>query len=217
MDKRQKAWSNFEIKSIDDELRIMQGVATTPTPDRMGDIVEPMGAAFELPIPFLWQHDAEQPIGHVTAAKTTKNGIAVDIKLARIDEPGRLKDRLDEAWQSIKAKLVRGLSIGFSPLEYSYMEETGGYRFLKWSWLELSAVTIPANAEASIAMIKSYGAKGLVVAQKRPTIRLPKKSLIVRAAPIQSKDWRVPVRPQWADFKREDASDEISGKKGGAS
>jgi hypothetical protein len=65
-------------------------------------------------------------------------------------------------------------------------------------------------------MIKSYGTKGLVVAQKRPTIRLPKKSLIVRAAPIQPKDWRVPVRPQWADFKREDASDESSGKKGGA-
>jgi len=175
---RQRAWSQFEVKALDDSLRVLEGVATTPTPDRMGDIVEPKGAVFDLPLPFLWQHDAEQPVGSVTSATTTKDGIGVRIQMAKTDEAGRLKDRLDEAWQSLKIKLVRGLSIGFAPLEYSYMEDTGGYRFIKWSWLELSAVTIPANAEASIAVIKTCGAKGLIALKRRPIIRLGAKAYV---------------------------------------
>src|SRR4029077_20474332 len=79
----------------------------------------------------------------------------ITAKMARIAEPGRLKDRLDEAWQSIKAGLVQGLSIGFKPLKHELIPETRGLRFTAWSWLELSAVTIPANAEASITTIRS--------------------------------------------------------------
>lgn len=150
-----RAYSLLEVKAFDDDARELQGTATTPTPDRMGDIVEPKGAEFKLPIPFLWQHSSDQPIGHVTKAKVTSKGIDVTVKLVKTDEPGTLKDRLDEAWQSVKLGLVRGLSIGFSSKEHSYIEGTGGIHFLKWAWLELSAVTIPANAEASIQTIKS--------------------------------------------------------------
>lgn len=159
----QRAYSKFEIKAVDEQKRIISGVATTPSPDRMGDIVEPLGAEYELPIPFLWQHDSAQPVGNVIAAKATKSGITVDVQLAQLDEPGTLKDRLDEAWQAIKIKLVRGLSIGFAPIEYAIMEDTWSYHFIKWAWLELSAVTIPANADASISAIKRYDAKTLAL------------------------------------------------------
>lgn len=150
-----RAYSLFEIKSADDEKRELTGIATTPSVDSYGDIVEPKGAEFTLPIPFLWQHNASQPIGHVTNAKVTKDGIEVVVKLVSTDEPGKLKERLDEAWQSIKLKLVRGLSIGFSPIEYSRIEETYAYRYIKWAWRELSAVTIPANEDAQIFTVKS--------------------------------------------------------------
>lgn len=150
-----RAHSLLEIKSFDEEKRELTGIATTPSVDSYGDIVEPKGAEFKLPLPLLWQHDASSPIGQVTKARVTKEGIEVVVKLAQTDEPGTLKDRLDEAWQSIKLGLVRGLSIGFRSLEHTYMEATGGFRFLKWMWLELSAVTIPANADASITAIKS--------------------------------------------------------------
>lgn len=150
-----RAYSLLEIKSIDEDKRELTGIATTPSTDRMGDIVEPKGAEFDLPLPFLWQHDARQPIGHVVKAKPTKDGIEVTVKLVRTDEPGSLKDRLDEAWQSIKLGLVRGLSIGFQAVEHARIEGTYGVRFIKWLWLELSAVTIAANAEASITSIKS--------------------------------------------------------------
>lgn len=153
-----RAYSLLTVKSVDEDARIITGIATTPETDRMGDIVEPKGAQFKLPIPLLWQHDSSRPIGHVTAARVTADGIEVTAKILRLDEPGVLKDRLDEAWQSIKAGLVRGLSIGFKSIESARIEGTYGYRFLKWLWLELSAVTIPANGEATITAIKSLDA-----------------------------------------------------------
>lgn len=153
--KLNRAYSLFEIKSVDEEKRIIKGVATTPTPDRMDDIVEPKGGVFTLPLPFLWQHMSSQPIGHVIKATVTSKGIAVEVQISKIDEPGKLKDRLDEAWQSIKYGLVKGLSIGFKGIETSRIEDTYGIRFLKWAWLELSAVTIPANSEATITAVKS--------------------------------------------------------------
>src|SRR5690606_40870628 len=94
-----RAYSLLEVKAFDEEKRELTGIATTPTADRYGDVVEPKGAQFDLPIPFLWQHDASQPIGHVTKAKVTNAGIDVTVKLAKTDEPGTLKERLDEAWQ----------------------------------------------------------------------------------------------------------------------
>lgn len=153
-----RAYSTLELKSIDDDKRILTGIASTPTPDRMDDIVEPKGAVFKLPLPFLWQHTHSQPIGHVTQAKVKDAGIEVTVQIAKIEDAGTLKDRLDEAWQSIKAGLVRGLSIGFAPIESANIEGTWGRRFIKWDWLELSAVTIPANADASIQAIKSIDA-----------------------------------------------------------
>jgi uncharacterized protein len=150
-----RAYSLLDVKGIDEVKRELTGIATTPTPDRMGDIVDPKGAEFKLPLPFLWQHDSSQPIGHVTKAKVTKEGIEVVVKLVSTDEPGTLKDRLDEAWQSMKLGLVRGLSIGFKSVEHSFIEGTGGIRFVRWLWLELSGVTIAANGEATITSIKS--------------------------------------------------------------
>lgn len=154
--KDQIAYSTLHIKAIDEEKRQIVGIASTPMPDRADDIVEPDGAEYTLPIPFLMQHDHNQPVGHVTAAKVnSKKQIEVTIDMVRIEEPGILKDRLDEAWQLIKYKLVRGLSIGFRSVENEPIKNSWGIRFLKWDWFELSAVTVPANMEATIQTIKS--------------------------------------------------------------
>jgi HK97 family phage major capsid protein/HK97 family phage prohead protease len=150
-----RAFALLDIKSVNEDQRIITGIATSATADLMDDVVEPAGAQFKLPIPLLWQHDGKQPIGEVYAARVTDAGIEIKARLAKTDEPGPLKTRLDDAWQSIKIGLVKGLSIGFKSLEESYDKTTGGYHFLKWLWLELSAVTIPANTDASIVSIKA--------------------------------------------------------------
>jgi uncharacterized protein len=153
-----RAYSILEMKELDDDKRVLTGIASTPSTDRMDDIVEPKGAVFKLPLPFLLQHRHDQPIGHVTRAAVKSTGIEVTVQIAKVDEPGKLKDRLDEAWQSIKAGLVRGMSIGFRAIESAEIENSWGRRFTKWEWMELSAVTVPANADATIQSIKSLDA-----------------------------------------------------------
>lgn len=158
MSDKKYAFSTMTIKAMDDTpggKRTFKGIASTPTVDRTGDIVEPKGAKFTLPIPLCWQHDTHDPVGWVTSAKVTDKGIEIEGEFAQVQEPLSLKDRLDTAWSMVKNKLVQGLSIGFKPLEYSRIEDTYSYRYLSWLWLELSPVTVPANGDCSITSIKA--------------------------------------------------------------
>lgn len=153
----QRAYSLLDVKSMTEQdgfVRI-EGIASTPTPDRMGDVVEPLGAKFKMPMPLLWQHNSDMPVGNVTFAKPTKSGIPFRAELPIIKEAGNLKERVDEAIQSMKYKLVAAVSIGFKAIWDEVEEIATGLRFKQWEWLELSLVTIPANAEAVISTIKS--------------------------------------------------------------
>lgn len=154
-----RSYSLIEIKSAAQvgEERIIEGVATSFATDRVGDVVDPKGAIYTLPLPLLWQHHHDKPVGQVIEATRKGDKIHFKAKIAKVDEPGALKDRVDEAWQSVKAGLVRAVSIGFRVMEdgAEWMKETGGILFRAWEWLELSLVTIPANQEASIDVVRS--------------------------------------------------------------
>src|SRR3954451_18578955 len=100
----QKAFSVITIKSIDEEQRVIEGIASTPTVDRMGDIVDPMGMQFKTPLPLLLYHNSEKPVGTVNFAKAEKTGIQFRASIPKVTEPGTVKDRVDEAWQSLKYK-----------------------------------------------------------------------------------------------------------------
>lgn len=152
-----RAYSILTVKAVSEDRRIIKGIATTPTPDRVGDIVDPMGVKFSNPLPLLWQHEHDKPVGTVKFSDPTEDGIEFEAELPAIAEEGKLKDRVDEAWQSVQHGLVKGASIGFRPLEYSYLDD-GGIRFSRSEVFELSLVTIPANAEATIQLVKSIDA-----------------------------------------------------------
>ncbi len=165
---RHKAYSVFSVKSLDEEQRVLEGRASTPTPDRVGDVIEPKGAIISsLPLPFLWMHQHDSPIGHVVSAKSHADGIDIRVEMARTDKPGPLKDRLETAWESIaKLKLVRGLSIGFVPKEWSWLD-SGSMHVQKFELIEVSAVTIPCNVEANIMSVKRFD-----VRRALPVVRL---------------------------------------------
>lgn len=147
-----KAFSTFKIKSVNDDQRKLVGIASTPSPDRDGDEVMPGGAKFTLPFPLLHQHDHERPIGHVTKATVSDAGIEIE---ADIPKDSGL-DYVETAWRQIKSGLLRGLSIGFRATK---SEPTPtGRKFLNYEIFELSAVSIPANAEAGILAVKKYDA-----------------------------------------------------------
>ena len=183
-----RAFAVLEIRETGSRngKRTFNGVATSIATDSYGDVVESMGAEFDLPVPLLWQHDARDPIGWVTRAKASKKQIDVEVEVAEVTDNEDLSKRLAVAWSYIKNKLVRGLSIGFTPIESARIEGTYGYHFTKWKWLELSAVTIAANQDASITAIRSADAKLRALSgtlqRRQPTIR--------RASPVGD-----PLRP----------------------
>lgn len=199
-----RAYSLFTIKAVDEDARVLEGIATTPQTDRLGDVVEPKGAAFSLPIPFLWQHKHDSPIGHVTQAKVTDDGILVRVEIAKDDEPGPLKDLLDKAWRSIRKGLVRGLSIGFNPIDEEPIKGSFGFRFTKWDWLELSAVTIPANAGATIQTVKSFDSAPAAPGTALPIEKNPGSSGPVKLT--KSREKTVNITEQIKAFEAERAA-----------
>ena len=143
-----KSYSQLQVKSFDEDTGIITGIATTPTTDSVGDIVEPMGAEFSLPLPLLNGHDLKDPIGEVFEAKATPGGIEFTARIAK-----DASEQLAEVWRRTKAGLFKHVSIGFSAVEYEPIST--GYRFTKWVWRELSLTPTPANAGARITSTKS--------------------------------------------------------------
>ena len=176
-----RAYSVLKIKAVNEGARTVKGIATTPSVDRAGDIIDPLGVRFANPLPFLWQHRHDQPIGTCEFGKPTANGIPFTATIANPTASGVLKDRCDEAWQSIELGLVRAVSIGFRPIEYSYIEG-GGIRYSETEVFELSAVTIPAQADATMAAIKSADAMAKRANHSDRVVKIGRKSASAPAA-----------------------------------
>jgi len=155
----QRAYSLLTVKSVDHEQRIVIGIATTPAPDTVDDIIEPLGVAFTNPLPLLLHHDAKSPVGRVWFDEPTPAGITFRAHLPEIAETGSLKERVDMAWQSVKHGLIPGVSIGFSA-DHAHVErrKTGGLHIKKSRVHELSLVTVPAHQDARITGIRELKA-----------------------------------------------------------
>jgi len=152
------AYSLLTVRSVSEsaDARVISGWATTPEPDRMGDIVEPLGCKFTNPLPLLDRHNPNLPVGHAVFAPPTAAGIEFTARLPYVTEPPELKSRVDTAWGEVKAGLVRGVSIGFRGLPGGVERlKSGGMHFKQTEVLELSLVVMPANAQASITQIRS--------------------------------------------------------------
>lgn len=198
-----RAYSVLDIKSVDAEKRLIEGIASTPTPDRMNDVIELDGMEFALPLPFLYQHNSRQPIGHVIEARKTRDGLRIKAQIA-----GDVAPFIGEAWALIKAGLIRGLSIGFRPIEEAFNKETGGFRFIKTELFEISAVTIPANAEASILTVKSADSEALAaLGQKRNgVVRLANTNSAGVSAKPQGNAMKKTIAEQILDFQNKRAA-----------
>lgn len=149
-----RMYSAFEVKSLDASKRTFRGWATTPATDRVGDVVNSLGATFTNPLVMLHQHNHSAPVGLVRFDKPTKKGIEFEAEIPDVAEAGLLKDRVDMAWGEVKYGLVRAVSIGFRPIKYAFKDD-GGIDFQEVEIYELSMVSIPALAEAVITQVKA--------------------------------------------------------------
>ncbi len=144
---------NFELKTLD-ESGVFEGrLAVYGNIDELNDVVEPGAFAKTLQeggdtVPLLWQHDPNQPIGtlelHDTAtALLCKGKLVLSVAKAA------------EAYALLRAKALRGLSIGYRTIK-AISDPSAGIRRLKELRLyEGSLVSIGANPEALVTAVKS--------------------------------------------------------------
>lgn len=101
-------------------------------------------------IPILWQHDPHEVIGE-GSVKEWQGKIILDGKLD-LDDPTAQK-----AYQKLKKKLIKGLSIGFRTIKSSW-EDVEGRMIRHISELklwEVSIVTFAALPDAMVTRVKS--------------------------------------------------------------
>jgi HK97 family phage prohead protease len=96
----------------------------------------------------LWQHQQDEPIGVFERMFEDKRGLYVEGSLL-LDV-----QRANEAHSLLKAGVVKGLSIGYSPLRYKIDEKTGVRVLAEVELWEVSLVTFPANAAANVTVVK---------------------------------------------------------------
>lgn len=146
-------------KFMSNGKRMVRGLASSARPDRVGDVVEPAGGTWNLPVPLLHQHRHDDVIGWVREAQASRDGVGI------VAEFAEGIGKADEVWAMVEAGLLDSFSIGFRGLATEPLAG-GGLRFTKWELLEVSVVAVPANPDAKIrraapaGTIKLTGASG---------------------------------------------------------
>lgn len=153
----------FTFKAVKDDGTFEGYASVFGNTDSYRDVVMPGAfadslvewAAQDAMPPILWQHYPDKPIGATTSIAEDGKGLVVAGQLL-------IKDvqQSREAFAFAKAKVVRGLSIGYDPVEEEYDGKTNVNQLIKVDLWEYSFATFPANTEATITQVKSLLAAG---------------------------------------------------------
>jgi HK97 family phage prohead protease len=149
---------SLTIKSADDETGTFVGYASVfDNVDAHGDVVR--RGAFQksissgTPIPLQWEHggtaDPRNYVGDVIKATETDTGLEIVGKFDMTSDFGQA------AYKNVKGRRVQGLSIGYTVAKQ--VKTAAGNELLDVNLVEVSVVSRGANAEATIASVKSAG------------------------------------------------------------
>lgn len=154
-------YCTLEVKSFGEGKQgVIRGRLSHIAADREGDVILPKGLKFRLPIPL--RHEHMRNVGHIYAAEVTDNYLDIEAQLADPDEAQseQIRERLLAAWDSVRLGLARGLSVGIIPIKSEPTGQGYGRKYLEAELIEGSIVEIPANAKATISVVKSYAGRG---------------------------------------------------------
>ncbi|OSZ69144.1 hypothetical protein CAP39_10150 [Sphingomonas sp. IBVSS1] len=123
-------------------LRIAGYASVFGRPDKGGDVVvKGAFAGAAAPLPLLWQHKQDEPIGFVESLAEDGRGLRIT---ARIVAEGRGS----EAAALVKAGAIDGLSFGYRVKAAS--PTRNGRRLERLELVEVSLVTFPMQGEARV-------------------------------------------------------------------
>jgi uncharacterized protein len=164
----------FKAESVNDDGTFSGYGSVFGNVDSYDEIVAPGAFAKSLetikaagdPLPVLWQHNPNEPIGGYSALDEDEYGLKVSGFL--------LKDtvaKAAEAYSLMKARVVKGLSIGYYVRADSFDQKTGIRTLNELDLREISVVTFPANEAAQIENVKA--AIGVMLkAGQLPSLRI---------------------------------------------
>jgi HK97 family phage prohead protease len=161
----------IETKLLADDTGVISGIAWPfATPDRVGDIIEKGAfASAILPLPMLFGHDQNDPVGVWESANEDETGLQIKGRLL-VDDVARAR----EVRALVQAGAIRGLSIGFMTRK-ALPRARGGRTIKELDLLEVSLVTLPSHPGARVTSAKdAVGALRLAVALQRATAHLSK-------------------------------------------
>ncbi|MEM8825761.1 MAG: HK97 family phage prohead protease, partial [Pseudomonadota bacterium] len=116
-------------------------------PDRGRDVVRKGAFASAGPVPLLWQHGAERPVGRVVDAVEDARGLRVVAELAAGSRAA------DEAAALIRAGALNGLSFGYRTKRARADRARGVRELLSVELVEVSLVTFPMQPLARVVSI----------------------------------------------------------------
>jgi HK97 family phage prohead protease len=140
-------------------------------PDRIGDVIEKGAfAGAQLPLPMLFGHDQNDPVGTWASADDEIEGLRLKGRLLVEEVP-----RAREVRALVRAGAVRGISIGFRTKKAT-PRPRGGRTITELELLEASLVTIPMHPGARVTSAKTAVRALTLAAQlQRATAQLARR------------------------------------------
>jgi HK97 family phage prohead protease len=155
-------FKSIELDKASKSDDLLSFVASDESPDRHGDIVRAAGWDLKQyrrnPI-VLFGHDHSLPVGVTRKLGLEKSQLLAGIKLANEGT----SEFIDTLRRLVDQQIVRAVSVGFRvTAEPTYIRDPKndrvvGLEFNGTELLEISLVTVPANANALSAKVKAYG------------------------------------------------------------
>lgn len=153
----------FQVRSLDEEERVIEGRATpyntwTPIRNTFLEAIRPgtfkrsidrRGAS----IPLLWNHDQAAPVGKALEWRDEPDGL---YGVWQMDTRGKGAELYDQ----VREGFVTGLSIGFSPIKNDHdrvQEDPPRITRVEARLGEVSLVTVPAAEEAQVLHVRTRG------------------------------------------------------------
>jgi HK97 family phage prohead protease len=153
IDKASLAQIGIELRDFSPEDYAFLCLITNATTDHVNDSVKPPGvdtSLFAKNAPVLDSHDSSKP----PVASSSRPFMSGDnlLAIARFPKPG-VSANSDQIVAAVRARLTRGVSIGFIPLKWSFSKDPSrpmGVDFNEIKLIEFSMVSVPCNPDCYV-------------------------------------------------------------------
>jgi len=152
------------VESYDDDKRVIRFIFSTSSSDRKGDTINNQGwqvKDFNKNPVFLWQHDiTEQPLGLIHNLDVINGNLVGDVEFWKSDRDVSLwsdfDKKADSIYEQYKKGFLKGASVRFKPLDFKpSTNKKNGINYTSQYLLEISAVSLPDNADALSVEVKN--------------------------------------------------------------